>query len=733
MNEFIEEARTKFEELEDLMRELRDGVAGGREIGPVLRRMIREIHTIKGLASLAGFPTLNKAAHWLETLLELASEGELKPGEDFLNVVGDFISAMERILNSIETSGEEGDAGIDYLVTRATLLLKKSKGKGSVFASLKEKGRTYRVVLTLDSVPEKIPSWLFSIVSKLQTACEILSSSPDVEEVLKGNAELSSRFEFQVRTALDPDRLRDLLLGCEGVRSVEVVEGEEVEKIPLLIRVYFKEEAPLKAARALLILKDLRDLGKVVSVNPPEAELKNGILLGGRVLEVLIETSKRPERIKNAILAHQDVDTVEILEDFDVETLKPKNERPPSKPARAVVERPSLGEKSVRINPTVLDRLMAAVEEFLLLKEWLEEADEGDLGEIREKFKKSFEELRKTVLEMRTVSLRDVLKSLIPGIKGLARDLGKEIKVVVDGDDVRVDRGIVEVLLESLVHILNNAVVHGIESPEERIRKGKPREGTLRISLSQYSDYVEVSVSDDGRGIDLETIRKRAVEKGVVPPEKVDRLSKKEVLGLLFLPGMSSEKVASERSGRGIGLSVVWEAVRAVHGSIIVDTEQGRGTTFRIRVPYTFSVIPAYILDVGGNLYAFPSLGVLGEVRVEKALVRKLGGGYLTVAEGEVLPAVMLHDLVDFAAFPGEELSGLIFDAGKSKVVLLADRIVDKREIAVKPLREVLPPSLLGEGKLYTGITLLGGKRIVPVLDHLEILGVLGYEPGGEA
>ncbi|WP_010477632.1 ATP-binding protein [Thermococcus zilligii] len=727
--EFISEAKAKFGELEALMRQLREGANSGEESRALVERMLREAHTIKGLASLAGFSTLNKAAHWLETLLGLALDGTLELTGGFLDVVEDFVSVIGSILSSIEESGEEGKVDLSNLTAKIALL-KKPQGSAPVFSPLKGRSsRVYRVKVTFDRVPGEIPAWLFSVISRLHGVGEIIEYPKDVDDVLRGLKNPPESFDFKIRTPVDPSKLRDLLMGSDGVRNVEVTGGEE--KTPVLVRVHLKEETPLKAARALLILGDLKGLGKVISVNPPEKDLKNGILLDGRAFEVLIETSGDLQRVKDAISAHTGVADVEITKDFEKKTSGSKGEhlRAEKTPEGLEIPAARIGGP-VKVSPEMLDRLLGVAEELLLLRDWMKEvANPEELRGISARLDESLSELRKTLLEIRTVSVKSTLEPLVPAVGRLAGELGKEVEVVVEGEDVKVDRGVLGVLLEALVHILKNAVVHGIEPPEERIRKGKARKGTVRVLISQRSEYVEVAVSDDGRGIDLETIRRRAVEKGLVSREKAENLSDEEALNLLFLPGISGESRVSRHAGRGMGLNIVWEAVRRVNGSIVVDTEKDAGTTFILRVPFEVSVLFAYLLNVGGNLYALPSPGVVGEVKVDKSLVRKVGDGYITAIGGEVLPALMLHDLVDFTAFPGEKLAGVILDTGKGKVLLLADGVEGKREIVVKPLRGILPPAFSGGG-VYSGVTILGGGRVVPVIDPLRILEVLGYGVG---
>jgi len=281
------------------------------------------------------------------------------------------------------------------------------------------------------------------------------------------------------------------------------------------------------------------------------------------------------------------------------------------------------------------------------------------------------------------------------------------------------------VVWEALVHILRNAVIHGIEGSEERLRIGKPPEGLIEISIVPHPSYVEVSVRDDGRGIDISEVKKRAVERGIITPEEAKRLSRKEALMLIFRPGMSTEREVSEESGRGFGLSVVMESIRELHGSVHVSSEEGRGTVITLRVPTDVLIIPVYIVEVGGKKYAIPSIGILDSFKLGAESVRKVGSVYVAAHTSGIFPAVLLHDIVeDFAPLPEGEVEGLLFQFdkdGKEKVLVLVDRILGKKETVVRSLRSLVPSAEV-EKSVFTGVIIMGGREPVPLIDLISLM-----------
>ncbi len=714
----IEELQEKVEELRALFGELKD--ASG--VGEVAEEMMRAAHTIKGTASLAGFSKLSQAAHWVETLLELVKDGRLELDDEVRSLLEGFLDSIEDFVRSISIDGTEGSGSIDYLIAKATSLIAGRKGKGAPLPDFFRKRPVYRytVKVTFDSIPDKLPAWVFSLAQTLSSLGRILSSAPDIEGFLKKPEKGVNSFTLEVESGLDSENLRKRLAALEGVREVEVDEygREKTEKKTYKVVVVFREDFPLKAARALLILKDLKNLGEVLSVSPSEEELREGILNAASEFEVSLLTDKKPEEIEAVVKRHPGLKDVRVAKgEGKVEIQKPVRHRP----------RPPMVSRREEEN---LDRLMFLLEELFFVSDWakeaLKECKSPELGEVSNRLDELLSKMRGILFDMRTVSMRSIVEEFEPLVSRLAKELGKSVEMEVEGEDLRVDRKIAAALWEVLVHVLKNSVVHGIEEPEERRKAGKAPVGKITVRLLQKGDFVELVVTDDGRGIDPEEIKRRALERGLLTREKAESLSNEQTLELIFLPGMSTQEVARENSGRGLGLNVVREVIRSLHGRIYVRSEVGKGASFIIQVPFELSIIPAYVVEVGGEEYAVSAIGVTDTITLNREEVRKVGA-YITVLNGRPVPAVLLHDLVDFTAIPPEKLEGLVVETGGGSAVLLVDRIVERRDVVVRPLRAILPR--VERNIPYTGVTLLGGRKVVPVIDGVAVFDlVLGGE-----
>ncbi len=714
--QMVEELQEKVEELRALFGELKNA----SRVDEVAEEMMRAAHTIKGTASLAGFSKLSQAAHWVETLLELVKDGRLELDDEVRSLLEGFLDSIEDFVRSISIDGTEGSGSIEYLIAKATSLIAGRKGKGAPLPDFFRKRPVYRytVKVTFDSISDKLPAWVFSLGRTLGSLGRILSSTPDIEGFLKKPEKGVNSFTLEVESWLDRENLRKRLAALEGVREVEVDEygRERTEKKTYKVAVVFREEFPLKAARALLILKDLKNLGEVLSVSPSEEELREGILNAASEFEVSLLTDKKPEEIEAAVKRHPGLKDVRVAEG-KVETQKPARHRP----------RPPMVSRREEKN---LDRLMSLLEELFFVSDWtkeaLKECKSPELGEVSKRLDELLSKMRGILFDMRTVSMRSIVEEFEPLVSRLAKELGKSVEMEVEGEDLRVDRRIAAALWEVLVHVLKNSVVHGIEKPEERRKAGKAPVGKITVRLLQKGDFVELVVTDDGRGIDPEEIKRRALERGLLTRERAEGLSDEQTLELIFLPGMSTQEVARENSGRGLGLNVVREVIRSLHGRIYVRSEVGKGASFIIQVPFELSIIPAYIVEVGGEEYAVSAIGVTGTISLNREEVRKVGA-YITVLNGRPVPAVLLHDLVDFTAIPPEKLEGLVVETGGGSAVLLVDRIVEMRDVVVRPLRAILPR--VERNIPYTGVTLLGGRKVVPVIDGVAVFDlVLGGE-----
>ncbi|WP_242396409.1 chemotaxis protein CheA, partial [Anaeromyxobacter oryzisoli] len=420
--------------------------------------------------------------------------------------------------------------------------------------------------------------------------------------------------------------------------------------------------------------------------------------------------------------------------------------RPPEAPAPAE-EPPSLrsASQAVRVDIRKLDRLMTIVGELVLVKSTLHalaerhKAQGGDaaLGAELHRADRALErrlaELQAGILEVRMVPLEQVFDKLARMVRKLAREVGKEIELQVTGGDVGLDKLIVEDLSDPLMHLVRNAIDHGVEAPDARARAGKPRAGRVRLAAAQQGSHVQIVVEDDGAGMDEDRIREVAVQRGLATPEELRELSRREVMNLIFLPGFSTARQVTSLSGRGVGMDVVKNNVAALSGIIEIQTQRGRGTRFEITLPVTLAIVRALVVEVAGRTYVVPLGSVVEILEVRACEVRTLSTREVISIRGATVPLVRLGR---FFALQGgrapDPFFAVVVGLAQQRLGIAVDAVVGQQDVVVKPLG----PALRGV-RGVAGATDLGNGRTVLVLDvgaiieeALEGEGLGGDGPG---
>ncbi|MFY3745985.1 chemotaxis protein CheA [Anaeromyxobacter sp. Red801] len=394
--------------------------------------------------------------------------------------------------------------------------------------------------------------------------------------------------------------------------------------------------------------------------------------------------------------------------------------------------------QAVRVDIHKLDRLMTAVGELVLVKtslvalaerlraEGRDPAVAAELQRTNRTLERRLEELQAGILEVRMVPLEQVFDKLSRMVRKLAREVGKDIDLRVSGGEVELDKLIVEDLSDPLMHLIRNAIDHGIEAPERRARAGKPPLGTVRLEATQQGNKVRIVVEDDGAGIDEDRIREVAVQRGLAAAGDVGALSRRELMNLIFVPGFSTARQVTSLSGRGVGMDVVKSNVAALSGIIDLHTERGRGTRFEITLPVTLAIVRALVVWVAGRTYAVPLNSVLEILEVRAADVRTLSTREVVTVRGATLPLVRLSG---FFGLPGagapERLFVVVVGLAQERLGVAVDAVVGQQDVVVKPLGAVLQ-GVRG----IAGATDLGSRRTVLVLDVGAIIeDVVSGEP----
>ncbi|TMA35898.1 MAG: hypothetical protein E6J87_02195 [Deltaproteobacteria bacterium] len=326
-------------------------------------------------------------------------------------------------------------------------------------------------------------------------------------------------------------------------------------------------------------------------------------------------------------------------------------------------------------------------------------------------------ELQRRALELRTTPLLRILEPLPRAARDVAERAGVRVEVQLRGAELELDRSILDRLSDPLVHLLRNAVDHGIEPPDARVAAGKPAVGRIVIEARREKDTIRLSVSDDGAGIDLEAVRRRAAESGVVHPDLAVDLSAEQIAALVFEPGLSTAAEVSEISGRGVGMDAVRATLESLGGAVEITTEPGRGTTTTLVVPITAAVQRVLLLGVGAETVAIPIAKVERIEECPTERIERAGSDAFALIDGDLVPVLDLAaHIAQPCAAPGKFTHLVLTEVRGERVALAAERVAGQQQIYVKPL-----PELLRGARALSGLTILGDGRPMFLLDPNQI------------
>lgn len=398
----------------------------------------------------------------------------------------------------------------------------------------------------------------------------------------------------------------------------------------------------------------------------------------------------------------------------------------PEKPAEAKEDKPpaSIVEASIRVDVPVLDSLMNLVGELVLARnqivEYVGAHENTQVVAAAQRLNLITSELQEGVMQTRMQPIHSVWAKLPRVVRDLSRACGKQIRVEMEGKSTELDKSLIEAMKDPITHLVRNSVDHGIESPEKRLAAGKPAEGTLLLRAFHEGGQVHIEISDDGGGINAERIKQKAIENGVVTVEQAARMSDQEICKMIFLPGLSTAEAVTNISGRGVGMDVVKTNIEKISGAIDLDTEVGRGTVFKIRVPLTLAIVPALIVSSGGQRFAIPQVNLIELIRIDEEdqprAIEFIHGCPVHRLRGQLLPLVYLNKELKLDTSQQGALNIVVLQAEKCRFGLVVDQINDTQEIVVKPLAEALKSI-----PVFAGATIMGDGRVALILDTLGI------------
>jgi two-component system chemotaxis sensor kinase CheA len=386
---------------------------------------------------------------------------------------------------------------------------------------------------------------------------------------------------------------------------------------------------------------------------------------------------------------------------------------------------------TVRIDVKRLDDLMNQVGEMVLERNRILQLNSDfqgmenipNFGEELAKLSKRINfvtsELQMQVLKMRMIPVEKVFKKFPRIVRNLSRDLGKDVSLEIVGEETELDRSVVDEIGDPLIHLIRNALDHGLEMPEERVAAGKNRMGTVVLSATHEGNQIIISIKDDGKGIDTDRLAVKALEKGLLTEEQLASMSQKEILDIIFMPGFSTKEKATDLSGRGVGMDVVKTNIKKLNGLIEVKTELGKGSEFILKLPLTLAIIQSLLVEVEEEIYSIPLSAVLETLRVDSSEFHLIGGQQVLKLRESVLPLLRLREVFGVAetAASGNSCYVVVVGIAEKRLGLVVSRLLGQQEVAIKSLGK-----FLAKAPGIAGSTILGDGRVALIVDPVGLL-----------
>jgi len=481
------------------------------------------------------------------------------------------------------------------------------------------------------------------------------------------------------------------------------------------------EGTVMKSARAFMVFRCLEDFGQIIKCIPPVQDLEEEKF--DNSFEIFLITMDDAEKIATNLNNISEVRVASITEvnidkSLSAVSAAKNNNKDDSKVENSIISSKALHLKTVRVDIDRLDDMMNLVGELVINKTRLEQIASGyrmsELEEAIEQMGRLTTDLQSLVMKVRMVPIRQVFDRFPRMVRDISHSLQKNVELVIEGEQTELDRTVIDEIGEPLVHLIRNALDHGIEPPDERVAVDKPKTALLRLAARQEGNNVIIEVEDDGRGMDIDEIRKQAINKGFIDPREMEHLDDKAVLNIIFEQGFSTNNTVNDISGRGIGMDVVKSKIESLNGTIDIETEKGKGTKVIINLPLTLAIIQALLVKVGEEQYAIPLHSIDETTFLIPEQIKMVQNHEVFLLRDMVLPLIRCSRLLEVptADKKNSEEFVVVVHKGAQRLGLVVDELVGQQEIVIKPLGNLLAgiPGI-------AGATILGNGQVATILD----------------
>lgn len=668
-----------------------------------INEIFRAAHSLKGMAGTMGFTRMQRLTHDMENVFSEIRSGNMTVKSNLVDILFRGLDALEGYLSTIQQTSSEGTEDNADIINDLNQVLEEGTGK-----------------VTEAPVKKEAPA-------------------PAQKESADGK-----------------EKFRNIKIQDYERNVMEKAENENQNVFG--ITVYISENCILKAARAFLVFKALEELGEMVKSVPEIQDIEDEKFEFD--FSLILLTKHDLEEVKTAVLNVSEIEDVyldklttedekvtevsqgkteEVQKSTSIEEKKQEEKQTTSTqtaPAAAAAQakpattqtkpgtekKKAVVNRSVRVDIEKLDVLMNLVSELIIAKNGLisvgsgdaEQRNDNSFNEQIEYLERVTTNLHESVMKVRMMPIESVVSKFPRLIRDLNKKLNKKMELFMTGEETELDRTVIDEIGDPLMHLLRNAADHGLESNEERVRVGKPEVGSIFLDAYQDGNNVVIDVRDDGSGIDVEKVKKKAVEKGTVTEEQAANMTDKDAIDLLFRPSFSTAEKISDVSGRGVGLDVVKSKIEGLGGAVEAKSVWGEGTTFSIRLPLTLAIIQALMVELGNETYAIPLESVQTIEDVPCADVKYVQSSEVINLRGAVIPLVRLDEILDVAprGEQPESLTVVIVSKGEKQAGLVVDNLIGQNEIVIKSIGKYI-----NNNKMISGAAILGDGEIALIID----------------
>jgi len=674
MGMFLEESREHLQALNSCLLDLENDPGNLN----VLDEIFRSAHTIKGMSATMGFTTIAELTHEMENVLDLLRKGTLQANDDITDILFKCVDTLEQLVENV-SSNSDTPIEIKPLISKLTAIAKGEPCSASEQHSVQ------------------------------------VSVTPETESI-----------------SVQADNLDEMEL---NVVKAARKQGLECYEVHINLRV----GCLLKSARAYMVMNALEEIGEVIKSVPAVEELEKENF--DNFFHVSVLTSATAENIETAVLNISEVEKVDVISviipettekavavvgaHVDNPTVDKRDKRVSGgKPEKSAANEQHNDKKlksgqSVRVDIDKLDSLLNLVGELVINKTRLEQIGLThrltDLVETIEQMDRVTTDLQSVVMKVRMVPVGQVFNRFPRMVRDLSRELNKEINLIIQGEETELDRTVIDEIGDPLVHLLRNSIDHGVEHPAERQAKGKNPVGEVRLIARHEGNNVIIMVEDDGKGINADAIKQKAVERGMITQAEADKLEAAEAVRLVFLPGFSTAETVTDVSGRGVGMDAVKTKIESLGGMVDVETKINMGSKFKIRLPLTLAIIQALLVKVCEEIYAIPLGSIDSTINITHQDIKTIQNQEVILLRGQIIPIVRLANVLNVAntcQHSQEELFVVIVHIGEERAGIIVDTLIGQQEIVIKSMGK-----LLAGIKVIAGATILGNGQVALILD----------------